>query len=314
MQAIPAACSDERAAYEFVERQRWGDCPNCPHCGSVAVYQMANTDGTGGRNKRFLWRCRDCKKQFTVRIGTVFEDSRLPLRHWCYAFWRASTSKKGVAALELMRQCQISYKSALFLLHRVRFAMAPDAATAPKLSGDVECDETYVGGKPRKGAGQPRPKRGRGTKKTPVFAMVQRGGGVRAQVMTTVNAKNIKAALAANVEPAARIITDSLPPYVPATVEFAAHESVNHGAGEYARGEIHTNTIEGFFSMIKRGIYGVYHNVSKEHLHRYLAEFEFRHNHRKSCDGERVTAAIQAAEGKRLVYRASVKQGELPLA
>ena len=173
--ALPLACSDENAAVEFFETQRWGDSPVCAHCGSGNVYQMTDA-ATGKRNKRFLWRCRDCGKQYTVRIGTVYEETRLDLRHWCYAFWRASTSKKGVSALEIQRQCQISYKSALFLLNRIRFAMAPDPTTAPKLNGTVECDETYVGGKPRyKGTS----KRGRGTDKTPVFAAVERQGQIR---------------------------------------------------------------------------------------------------------------------------------------
>src|ERR1700675_1133000 len=153
--AIPLACSNELAAVEFIEAQRWGKTPACVHCGSVAVYKMVDSK-TGERNARFLWRCRDCGKQFTVRIGTVYEESRIELRHWVYAFWRACTSKKGVSALEIQRQCQISYKSALFLMNRIRFAMAPDFDTAPKLVGIVECDETYVGGKPRMGA----PKKG----------------------------------------------------------------------------------------------------------------------------------------------------------
>src|SRR5437868_2883100 len=149
--ALPAACSDELAAVEFIECQRWSDEPACPRCGDTDVYQMRGRDGK--RNKRFLWLCRGCGDQFTVRIGTVFEDSRIPLRHWCYAFWTACASKKGVSALQIKRQTGLSYKSALFLMHRIRFAMAPDQAAAPKLSGVVECDETYCGGKPRKGTG-----------------------------------------------------------------------------------------------------------------------------------------------------------------
>src|SRR5437773_7434915 len=182
VEAIPVACSSESAAVEFLEAQRWGDCPCCVRCGSVDVYKMSDAK-TGKRNKRFMWRCRDCKKQYTVRIGTVYEETRLDLRHWCYAFWRAATSKKGVAALEIMRHCQISYKSALFLMNRIRFAMAPDPETAPKLTGTVECDETYVGGKLRyKGQS----KRGRGTSKTPVFAAVERQGQIRRRVVADV--------------------------------------------------------------------------------------------------------------------------------
>ena len=146
IEEIPLACCDETAAVEFLEKQRWGSAPACMKCGSVDVYKMTDSK-TGERNRRYLWRCHDCKEQYTVRIGTVYEESRIELRHWCYAFWRASTSKKGVSALEIKRHCQISYRSALFLMTRIRFAMAP-ALDAPKLTGTVELDEVYVG--PRK--------------------------------------------------------------------------------------------------------------------------------------------------------------------
>src|SRR5271169_662389 len=189
IEAIPLACSNELAAVEFIEGLRWGKTPACVHCGSVDVYKMLDSK-TGQRNQRFLWRCKDCGRQYTVRIGTVYEESRIELRHWCYAFWRAATSKKGVAALEIMRHCQISYKSALFLMTRIRFAMAP-AADNQKLMGTVECDETYVGGKPRLGDGKEH-KRGRGTKKTPVFAAVERGGNIRRQVISDVSGKTLK--------------------------------------------------------------------------------------------------------------------------
>ncbi|HMO65856.1 MAG TPA: IS1595 family transposase, partial [Verrucomicrobiota bacterium] len=268
VEAIPAACADEAAAVALLEQLRWGGRPQCPHCQGADVYQMTGRDGK--RNARFLWRCRGCGGQYTVRIGTVYEDSRLPLRHWCYAFWRASTSKKGVAALEIMRHCQISYKSALFLMHRIRFAMAPDQAAAPKLAGIVECDETYVGGKPRKGTGPH--KRGRGTKKTPVFAMVERGGGIRRRVVANVTGKTLKAAIKECVAPTARIMTDELSSYGGLGRDFAGHEVVAHSVGEYARGEAHTNTAESSFAIVKRGLVGVYHAVSKKHLHRYLAE------------------------------------------
>src|SRR5580704_4491480 len=201
--AIPLACSNELAAVEFLEKQRWGNTPACVKCGSVEVYKMTDAK-TGGRNKRYLWRCRDCKEQFTVRIGTIYEESRIELRHWCYAFWRAATSKKGVSALEIKRHCQISYKSALFLMNRIRFAMAP-GADGPKLTGTVECDETYVGGKPRyRGIS----KRGRGTNKTPVFAAVQRGGELRRRVVANVTGETLKAAIREDVDSGARIVTD----------------------------------------------------------------------------------------------------------
>src|SRR3989442_7960102 len=201
---IPRACSDELAAVELFEKQRWGDTPCCVKCGSVSVYKMLDAK-TGERNSRFLWRCHDCKEQYTVRIGTVYEESRIPLRHWCYAFWRASTSKKGVAALEIKRQCQISYKSALFLMNRIRFAMAPDRETAPKFTGIVEVDGTYVGGKPRfKGNN----KRGHGTQRTPVSAAAQRGGQIRRHIVVNIKAKRLKAAIRDAVDSQARLMSD----------------------------------------------------------------------------------------------------------
>lgn len=302
---LPMACASEIAAVEFLEAKRWGGCPACVHCGSVDVYKMRDQK-TGERSKRFLWRCMDCKKQFTVRVGTVYEDSRIPLKHWCYAFWRMATSKKGVAAREIQRQTQLSYKSSLFLLHRVRFALAPDAPTAPKLTGTVEADETYVGGKPRyKGQS----KRGRGTKKQPVFAVVQRGGQVRTKVVADITGATLKGAVAQFVDAQARVLTDENSSYNGLSPMFAGgHETVNHGKKEYARGEINTNSIEGFFSLLKRGVMGIYHNVSKEHLHRYMSEFEFRYNGRKLNDGERTVLAIRSAEGKRLMYREQVAE------
>src|SRR5450759_5326276 len=186
---IPLACSDEMAAVEFLEKQRWGNTPCCVRCGSVDVYQMKDAK-TGQRSRRYLWRCRDCKEQYTVRIGTVYEESRIELRHWCYAFWRACTSKKGVSALEIKRHCQISYRSALFLMNRIRFAMAPDA-DSPKLTGIVECDEVYVGPRKTRYAGMS--KRGRGTSKTPVFCAVERQGQIRRRVVTDVSGATLKA-------------------------------------------------------------------------------------------------------------------------
>ncbi len=298
IQDIPMACADETAAIEFLEKQRWEDMPCCPECGSIDVYQMQDRK-TGERQKNFRWRCRDCSKQYTVRTGTVFEDSRISLRHWCYSFWRAGTSKKGVSALELHRHTGVSYKSCLFMLARIRFAMA-DSVVGP-LSGDVEVDETYVGGKPRyKGQS----KRGRGTKKQPVFALVERGGRVKTQTVADVTAKTLKAANRENVDSAARILSDEYPSYTGIGAEFAGgHETVCHSAKEYVRGDVHSNTIESFFSQVKRGVNGIYHAVSKRHLHRYLSEFEFRWNHRNLTDGQRTVAAIKAAQGKRLLYK-----------
>jgi transposase-like protein len=298
---IPLACSDETAAVEFFEFQRWGDTPCCVKCGSVDVYQMKDA-ATGDRNKRFLWRCRDCKEQYTVRIGTVYEESRLPMKHWAYAFWRGATSKKGVSALEIKRHCQISYKSALFLMNRIRFAMSPDP-NEPKLNGIVECDETYVGGKPRKGDGKTH-KKGRGTSKTPVFAAVARDGKIRRRVVANVTGETLRAAIREDVHPDSYIITDEHLGYRGIGEHFeGGHHTVRHSAGEYARGPYHTNTAESSFALVKRGIVGVYHNVSKEYLHRYIWQFDFLWNGRKLNDGERTVLAIQSAEGKRMMYK-----------
>ena len=255
---------------------------------------------TGQRNKRYLWRCHDCKEQYTVRIGAVYEESRLPMRHWAYAFWRAATSKKGVAALEIQRHCQISYKSALFLMNRIRFAMAPDNEN-PKLAGTVECDETYVGGKPRyKGIS----KRGRGCNKIPVFAAVERQGRIQRKVVPNVSGGSLKNAIREMVDKQSRIVTDDFQVYDGIGNEYAGgHHTVAHSTREYVRGDIHTNTAESSFALLKRGITGIYHSVSKEYLHRYLWQFDFMWNARKMNDGERTIMAIKLAEGKRLMYR-----------
>lgn len=235
VEQIPVACSNEPAAVEFLEHQRWGANPCCVQCGSVDVYKMADSK-TGERNRRYLWRCRDCKEQYTVRIGTVYEESRIELRHWCYTFWRAATSKKGVAALEIKRHCQISYKSALFLMNRIRFAMAPENSAVPMLSGDVEVDETYVGGKPRyKGQS----KRGRGTRKTPVFAAVQRNGNIHRRVVADVTGETLVAAIKETVAPSARILSDEYQAYNGIGKDFAGgHSTVCHGTREYVRDDI----------------------------------------------------------------------------
>lgn len=300
IKAIPQACADETAAVEFFEAQRWGDSPHCPHCESKDVYKMTNRDGT--RNKRYLWRCRACGEQYTVRIGAVYEDSRLPMRHWAYAFWRACSSKKGVSALEIQRDCQISYKSALFLMHRVRFAMTAYPIGGQRLSGKiVECDETYCGGKPRPGTGPH--KRGRGTKKVPVFAMVVRGGNIHRRVVPDVTGKTLKGAIRECVNKNARIITDEFKSYRGIGREFkGGHAVVHHGVREYVVGDAHTNTAESSFSLLKRGLVGIYHAVSKEHLPRYVSEFDFRWNTRQMNDGDRTALAIKNASGKRLVY------------
>jgi len=293
--ALPAACSDEKAAVEFMEAQRWGDHPACPRCGDLDVYQMKDAK-TGERQANFRWRCHGCKEQFTVRIGTVFEDSRIELRHWCFAFWRSATSKKGVSALEIHRQTGLSYKSSLFMLHRIRFAM--DEQDIEPLKGDVEVDEIFIGGKGKRKARKTR---------MPVVGLKERGGRVRPRVIADVTSKSLKGVIRENVDKSSRILTDEWAGYRGIGMEFkGGHETVRHGTREYVRGDVHTNSIEGFFGMLRRGLDGIYHSVSRKHLHRYLSEFEFRHNHRELDDGERTVAAIRAANNKRLTYAEQV--------
>ena len=305
---VPLACADERAAVEFIEKRRWGSKPRCACCDSENVYQMKDRK-TGERNKDHRWRCRDCGKLYSVRKGTVFEDSRIPMRHWCFAFWAACSSKKGVSAKQIQRQTGLSYKSALFMMHRIRFAMS-DGGTPPKLTGTVEADETYVGGKTRRRVSQERRRqarlRGEPIKwhdKTPVVAMVQRGGEVRAEVIQSVTAANLREVLIRNVDLSSRLMTDEMPKYKKIGKPFASHERVNHSKKEYARGHVTTNTVEGFFALLKRGMYGTFHAVSKKHLHRYVDEFVFRYNYRKVDDGARTETALQGAVGKRLTYK-----------
>lgn len=303
LEALRNATVSETLAVEFFEKQRWADCPACPKCGSVEVYKMMGRDGS--RNKDYRWRCRGCSVLFTVRTGTIFEETRLPLRIWVYAIWKACSSKKGISALQLSREMEITHKSALFVLRRIRHGLGE--LEQPKLTGTIEADELYVGGRPRtKGVS----KRGRGTKKVPVVGVVQRGGDVRFQMMERVTSENISKFIAENADRTCRMITDELYVYKQVgRVLEGGHQAVNHGNGEYVRRgtDIHSNTIEGVFSLIRRGVIGTFHSVSKKHLPNYLNEFQFRYNTRKLDDGQRVAAAIKKIDGKRLQYRESVE-------
>jgi hypothetical protein len=262
------------------------------------------TGRLGQRSKDYRWRCKGCKQMFTVRTGTIFEESRLPLRVWVYAFWKACSSKKGISALQLAREMEITHKPALFVLRRIRHGLGQDQ-DAPKMTGTVEVDEVYIAGRPRrKGVS----KWGRGTSKTPVLSMVQRDGIVRFRMMDRLTADRIGEVLAENADLTCRVITDELSVYPKATAPFAQHETVTHHAGEYVRkgADVHSNTVEGVFSLLKRGVMGTFHSVSKKHIPNYVNEFEFRWNTRKLDDGQRVSKAIRQVQGKRLEYRESV--------
>ncbi len=255
----------------------------------------------------------DASSQFTATVDTILKDSHLPIRTWLMAFAILCSSKKGVSALQLQRQLGLgSYRTAWHLCHRIRHAMdrEPMKGLLGVGAGTVEVDETYVGGKPRKPttARIPGVRRrahvGRGTLKTPVVALVERGGRVRAHVIPDVTAPTLKATVRAHVDPSARLMTDELRSYAGLSREFAGgHEVVNHSAGEYARGDATTNTVEAFFGLFKRGVMGSFHHISKQHMDRYLKEFSFRWDLRKVSDGERTVEAIRSSEGKRLMYR-----------
>jgi len=294
------------AAADYLESIRWPDGPVCPHCGmeSDKHYRLKNAT-------RKLWKCRSCRKQFTVTVGTIFEGSHIGLHKWLLAFYLLCSSKKGMSAHQLHRMLGITYKSAWFMAHRIRYAMEQPAFTT-LLSGTVEADETYVGGKPRKpnkkqfpplDPSKPDPRRtGRGTDKTPVVALVERGGEVRSFRMANVTAESLGGAIRRHVAKEAHLRTDSYSSYKKVGKEYVSHEVVDHSY-EYVRGDAHTNTAENFFSLLKRGINGIYHHVSEAHLPRYLAEFDYRYNHRHDSDSERTRRALSMVEGKRLTYR-----------
>jgi len=242
--------SSEEAAYELIESIRWPNGHICPHCGSVDhAYYLTPKNGyrttrTGRTTYRRVWKCADCREQFSVLVGTIFEDSKIPLSKWLLAIHLLCQGKNGVSAHELHRTLDITYKSAWFMAHRIRYAMEREPL-ASKLEGIVQADETYIGGKARG-------KRGRGAaNKTPVVTLVERDGEARSQVIEHATGKNIKSALEAQVSKEARLMTDELNVYIQPGQAFASHEMVEHGKGEYVRGDVHINTAEGYFSQLK---------------------------------------------------------------
>lgn len=298
---------DEAAAYDWFESIRWPNGPICPHCGVINhAYHLKPKNGeratrTGNTSPRKVWKCGDCRKQFTVTIGTCMERSKIPLRKWAMAFHLLSAAKNGISSHELGRTLEISHESAWFMTHRIRYAFAPNGPQRI-LEGTVEADETYIGGK-RKAIPGVGPKE----LKVPVVTLVERNGEARSKVMIRVTAGNLKKRLTAEISPEANLMTDQHRGYIGAGHAFASHEYVDHSRGEYARGDANTNTVEGYFSQLKRSLDGTHHHVTAKHLHRYLGEFDFRYNTRKDKDGERTVKAIRKSAGKRLMYE-QVKQ------
>jgi transposase-like protein len=298
-QQLPNLTEDQARAH--IEAIRWPNGPVCPHCGSVNVYRMAGESIRDG-----LLACRDCRGHFTVTVGTVMEDSHLPLSTWVRAFHLVATSKKGISALQLQRNLGIgSYRTAWHLAHRIREAMRC-GSVAGKLKGEVQVDETYVGpsrhSKNVKSDPKNPRKRGRGTTKVPVMVLVETGGKAHSHPIDRLDSLSLKGAMEACIDPSASIVTDELRSYPKAAAGFAGgHRTVTHSAGEYVtRDGFHTNTAESYFALLKRGVHGTFHHVSKKHLHRYCNEFSFRWDGRKISDTERRDLAVLGAEGKRL--------------
>jgi len=289
--------TDDDAAREHLESIRWPEGAFCPHCG--AADRQGKLEGKSHRPG--LYFCGHCRKQYTVTVGTAFERSKVPLHKWVLATHLLCSSKKGMSAHQLHRLLGVTYKTAWFMAHRIREAMVETpAAPLGSGGGTVEADETYWGnnGKNRPGA--------RGYEhKMKVFSLVEREGDVRSFHVPNVTAKTLGEVLRSQVAKEANLMTDEAKQYKKVGREFASHEAVNHGKGEYSRGVAHTNTIEGFFSILKRGLIGTYHHVGEQHLQRYVHEFDFRYNNRKVSDTDRAENALKGISGKRLTYRPS---------
>lgn len=301
----------EEAAFEYVESKLWPDGPFCPHCGNAEPARIGRLKGKTTRPG--LRKCYECRKPFTVRQGTIFESSHLALHLWLQVIHLMCASKKGLATRQIQRLLNCSMKTAWFLGHRIREAMN-DSGTGP-LGGSnhrIEMDETYIGGKNHNKHASKRERIGGGPSgKAPVFSLVERSGHVRSTHMPTVNAKNLNEAISKNVKDGSVIFSDDATIYQYLKPRHRPKATVNHTRGEYVRGTVHTNTVESYFAILKRGVTGVYHNVSPHHLQRYLAEFDFRYNEREALgvdDTARAERALIGVRGKRLTYETTTQK------
>ncbi len=306
---------DEAAAFEHVESILWPDGPVCPRCGVVdnavkleGIRTKPSKKNPEGKIRHGLWRCKACRGQFTVRKGTIFEESHIEMFKWLQAIHLMTSAKKGISAHQMHRILEVTYKTAWFLCHRIREAMRTDhTGLMGSGGGVVEADETFIGHDPQ----MMRYHKGKVgiRQKMKVLALVDRETGVvRSQVIDHLSRRDIEPILKENIAKEARMSTDEASYYRKLGDHFAEHMSVNHSAEEYVRGEAHTNTLEGYFSIFKRGMKGVYQHCAKKHLHRYAAEFEFRYNNRQSKgvdDRDRAEALLSGIAGKRLMYRDS---------
>jgi transposase-like protein len=298
---------DETKAREWLEARIWANGRFCPHCGAVDQATLMQ----GKSHRPGLYQCNSCREPFTVTVGTLYERSHIPLHKWLFATHLMMASKKSMSAKQISRMLGISYKSTWFMCHRIRESLRETKIATP-LGGQnkvVEADETYIGGKEtnkHKSKRQPGMQGGKG--KEPVVSLLERGGRVRSEHMPEVNASNLRLALVTQIDRKSYLMTDESGSYVSVGREFAGHGTVNHGIEEYVRtgGFHHTNTVEGYFSILKRGINGTYHHVSQQHLKRYLAEFDYRYNEREGLgvnDADRTTKSVVGIVGKRLTYR-----------
>ena len=309
--------ADENAAREHLESLMWPDGPVCPHCGSINAKRLppqgrkVTAAHPGGSVRHGVIQCNDCGDQYTVTVGTVFERSKVPLNKWLLANHLLCASKKGISGHQMARMLGVTYKTAWFMMHRIREAMK-DTHPGPMggYGETIEVDETYVGGKIKNRSNKQRrnmiAQEGRGPfrDKEAVVALVERGGRVRSFHVANVNGNTLRHVLVTNADRGSWLMTDEHKGYHAVGQEYVGHGVVTHSKGEYVRaGVFHTNTIEGYFSLLKRGIIGVYHHVSAAHLHRYCSEFDFRYNTRKLNDFERSETALLGAVGKRLTYR-----------
>jgi transposase-like protein len=298
--------TDETAARAHFEKMRWPDGPICPHCGTIDEA----TELHGESTRAGLYKCRACQKPFTATMGTLYEKSHIPLHKWLFATHLMTASKKGISAHQLWRMLGFgSYRTAWFMAHRIREGMRELFPEESPLGGEgkkVEIDETFVGGLEKNKHRNKRKHAGTGgAGKEAVFSLVERKGRVRSHHVTEISAKTLRPILQAHVDAATFIMTDEGGAAKKIGGEFERHGFVNHGIGEYVRGDIHINTAEDYFSVFKRGIYGTFHHVSQQHLKRYLAEFDFRYNERSALgvnDKMRAAKAVKGVVGKRLTY------------
>lgn len=290
--------STEEAARTYLEEILWPTGKVCPHCKNAEQTKIwAIAANPEKKIRAGLNQCGACKKQFTVTVGTIFEDSHIPLNKWLLAWYLMCASKKGVSSLQLQRILELgSYRTALFMTHRIRHSLK-SPVFQKKLTGTVEVDEAYIGGK-QTGKGHKVGKQS----KTAVVAMVERGGNIRSQVLKRVTSQTLTQAIRENVEICSRVMTDHHKGYVGLKPKYD-HESVKHSAKEYGRGDVNVNTAESAFSLFKRGVVGTFHSISPKYLPLYLAEFDHRWNYRKDTDGQRTIAAIKCATGKRMTYK-----------